>query len=83
MKQLAEPACLEASRMESEQAKKERRSGRLRRAAKDSGCRWRRFTGYRDISLHMIGRKHGLTGKIKRWLKLPRGPRTHHRPGHE
>jgi hypothetical protein len=83
MKPLAEPARLEASSLEPDQAKKESRSGRRRRAAKDSGCRWRRFTGYRDTSVHIIGPKHGLTGKIKRWLKLPRGPRTRHRPRHE
>jgi hypothetical protein len=83
MKQLAEPASLEACRLEADQAKKESRSGRLRRAAKDSGCRRRRFTGHRDSFAHIIGQKHGLTGKIKRWLKLPRGPRTRHRPRHE
>lgn len=83
MKQLAEPASLEASRLERDQAKKKSRSDRRRRAAKDSGFRWRRFTDHRDTSVHIIGQKHGLTGKIKRWLKLPRGPRTRHRPRHE
>jgi hypothetical protein len=83
MKQLAEPARLEAFRLEPDQAKKESRSGRLRGAAKVSGCRRRRFTGYRDTFVQIIGQKHGLTGKIKRWLKLPRGPRTRHRPRHE
>lgn len=83
MKQLAEPASLEVSRLERDQAKKKSRSDRRRRAAKDSGCRWRRFTGHRDTSVHIIGQKYGFTGKIKRWLKLPRGPRTHHRPHHE
>jgi hypothetical protein len=73
MKQLADP----------DQAKKESRSGRLLRAAKDSVCRRRRFTGYRGTFAHIIGQKPGLTGKIKRWLKLPRGPRTRHRPRHE
>jgi hypothetical protein len=83
MKQSAEPARLKGSRLEPDQAKKESRSSRRRRAAKDSGWRWRRFTRYRDTSVHIMGQKHGLTGKIKRWLKLPRGPRTRHRPHHE
>jgi len=83
MKQLAEPAHREGSRLGPDQAKQENRPGHLRGAAKNSGWRWRRFTGYRDTSVHIIGQQHGLTGKIKRWLKLPRGPRTRHRPRHE
>jgi hypothetical protein len=83
MKQLAEPVRLEASWLKPDQGKKESRSSGLRRAAKNSGWRRRRFSGYRDTFLHFIGQKHGLTGKIKRWLKLPRGPRTRHRPRHE
>jgi hypothetical protein len=83
MKQIAEPAHREASRLEPDQAKKESRAGRLRGAVKLSGCSRRRFTSHRDSFVHIVGQKHGLTGKIKRWLKLPRGPRTRHRPGHE
>lgn len=83
MNQLAEPARLEASRLEPDQAKKESRSGGLRHAAKNSGCRRRRFRDYRDTFVQIIGQKHGLTGKIKRWLKLPRGPRTRNRPRHK
>jgi len=48
------------------------------------GGRGRRpFIGFRDDAVYISKEKHGVTGKIKRCLKLPRGRRTRNRSRHE